>query len=163
MELDETDRALLMQLQTDASLSTERLAKAVGVSKTAAWNRVQRLHVAGIIKRQVVVLDASKVGLHETFFISIKTNQHNERWLLKFNHVVNRYPEIVEAHRLAGDNDYLLKVQVRSTRDFDQLYKKIVADVDLYSVTSNLSMQVLKENSPLPLDDSLSETSKIRM
>ncbi|MFK7859760.1 MAG: Lrp/AsnC family transcriptional regulator [Granulosicoccus sp.] len=151
MELDDIDRALLMQLQLDASQSMERMARAVGVSKTAAWNRVQRLQSAGVIKRQIVVLDAEKIGLKETFFISIKTNQHNEQWLIKFNAVVNRYPEIVEAHRLSGEIDYLLKVQVSSTRDFDSLYKKIVADVDLYSVTSNLSMQVLKQNSPLPL------------
>ena len=151
MDLDDKDRALLMQLQIDASQSTDKLAKAVGVSKTAAWNRVQRLYSAGIIQKQVVVLDAEKVGLKETFFISIKTNQHNEQWLINFNTMVNRYPEIVEAHRLSGETDYLLKVQVSSTREFDNLYKKIVSDVDLYSVTSNLSMQVLKQNSPLPL------------
>jgi len=151
MELDDKDRTLLMQLQLDASQSTERLAKAAGISKTAAWNRVQRLHNAGVIQKQVVVLDAEKIGLTETFFISIKTNQHNEQWLLKFNAVVNRYPEIVEAHRLSGETDYLLKVQVSSTREFDRLYKKIVSDVDLYSVTSSLSMQVLKHNSPLPV------------
>ncbi|MFK7853951.1 MAG: Lrp/AsnC family transcriptional regulator [Granulosicoccus sp.] len=151
MSIDDKDRALLKQLQIDASQSTDRLAKSVGVSKTAAWNRVQRLYSDGIIKRQVVVLDAEKVGLRETFFISIKTNQHNEQWLLKFNAVINRYPEIVEAHRLSGETDYLLKVQVSSTREFDNLYKKIVSDVDLYSVTSNLSMQVLKQNTPLPL------------
>ncbi|MFK7993943.1 MAG: Lrp/AsnC family transcriptional regulator [Granulosicoccus sp.] len=151
MEFDEVDRSLLAHLQIDASQSTERLARAVGVSKTAAWNRVQRLQSAGVIKKQVVVLDAEKVGLKETFFIAIKTNQHNEKWLIRFNEVVNRYPEIVEAHRLSGETDYLLKVQVSSTRNFDDLYKKIVSDVDLYSVTSNLSMQVLKQNSPLPI------------
>lgn len=151
MELDDKDLALLRQLQLDASQSTERLAKAAGVSKTAAWNRVQRLQSEGVIQKQVVVLDAQKVGLNETFFISIKTNQHNEQWLVKFNAVINRYPEIVEAHRLSGEIDYLLKVQVSSTRDFDELYKKMVSDVDLYNVTSSLSMQVLKQNSPLPL------------
>lgn len=152
MELDDKDRALLMLLQRDASQSTERLAKYVGVSKTAAWNRIQKMYSEGVIRRQVVIVDADKVGLAETFFIAIKTNQHNEKWLLKFNEVVNRYPEITEAHRLSGETDYLLKVQVHSTRDFDALYKKIVSDVDLYSVTSNLSMQVLKQNAPLPLD-----------
>lgn len=151
MNLDDKDRALLQQLQTDASLSMDRLAKAVGVSKTAAWNRVQRLHNEGVIQRQVVILDPSKVGLNETFFIAIKTSQHNEQWLVKFNAVINRFPEIVEAHRLSGDIDYLVKVQVASTRDFDALYKKMVSAVDLFSVTSSLSMEVLKHNTALPL------------
>jgi len=151
MKLDASDRKILNQLQGDASLSMDRLAKLVGLSKTAAWNRVQRLQNEGVITKQVVVLDAEKIGLNETFFIAIKTNQHNEQWLINFNEVINRFPEIVEAHRLSGDTDYLIKVQVASTKEFDKLYKKIVASVDLYSVTSSLSMEVLKQSTALPL------------
>lgn len=151
MKLDAFDSAILDQLQQDASLSMDRLAKVVGLSKTAAWNRVQRLHTEGVITRQVAVLDAQKIGLNETFFIAIKTNKHDEQWLVNFNAVIHRFPEIVEAHRLSGDTDYLIKVQVVSTREFDNLYKKIVACVDLYSVTSSLSMEVLKHSTALPL------------
>ncbi|MFT5897064.1 MAG: Lrp/AsnC family transcriptional regulator [bacterium] len=151
MKLDSFDRAILNQLQRDATVSMDRLAKVVGLSKTAAWNRVQRLQTDGIITKQVVVLDAEKIGLSETFFIAIKTNQHNEQWLINFNSVIHRFPEIIEAHRLSGDTDYLIKVQVASTKEFDNLYKKIVASVDLYSVTSSLSMEVLKQNTALPL------------
>lgn len=151
MKLDETDRELLRQLQRDATLSMDRLAKLVGISKTAAWNRVQKLLSERVIRKQVALVDADKIGLKETFFIAVKTNQHNEKWLTKFNVVINRFPEIVEAHRLSGDTDYLIKVQVASTKDFDTLYKKIVASVDLYSVTSSLSMEVLKQDTALPL------------
>lgn len=149
--IDDIDRALLKQLQTDASLSMDRLAQAVGVSKTSAWNRVQQLQQKGVIKKQVAVLDAQLLGLNETFFIAVKTNQHNQKWLIKFNAVINRFPEIIEAHRLSGETDYLLKVQVGSTREFDELYKQIVALVDLFSVTSSLSMEVLKQETRLPL------------
>jgi len=64
---------------------------------------------------------------------------------------MHKYPEIVEVHRLAGDVDYLIKVQVASTREFDRLYKAIVSDVELYSVTSSLSMEVLKYETTLPI------------
>lgn len=150
-KLDKIDRQILRQMQSDATWSMERIAQHVGVSKTAAWNRVQRLFEAGVIKRQVGVLDPALVGLYETFFIAIKTNQHQQNWLQQFNAVVQKHPEIVEVHRLAGDVDYLVKVQVSSTRDFDELYKKIVAEVDLYSVTSSLSMEVMKHETALPI------------
>ena len=104
-----------------------------------------------MIKRQVIVIDGPSVGLHETFFISIKTNQHQQGWLQQFDAVIQKWPEIVEVHRLAGDVDYLLKVQVPSTRDFDRLYKNIVAEIDLYSVTSSLSMEVMKHETALPI------------
>lgn len=151
INLDDADRALLRRLQADASLSTDKLAKHVGLSKTAAWNRIQKLLRDGVIKRQVAILDASKIGLPETFFIAIKTNKHEQDWLKRFTAVIQRYPEIIEVHRLAGDIDYLAKVQVASTRDFDTLYKKLVAEVELYSVTSSLSMEVLKQETALPL------------
>ncbi len=151
VKLDKIDRKILMQIQQDATWSMERMAKHVGVSKTAAWNRVQRLHETGVIKRQVGVIEPAHIGLFETFFIAIKTNKHQQGWLQQFNEVIQKYPQIVEAHRLAGDIDYLIKVQVPSTRDFDELYKKIVAQVDLYSVTSSLSMEVMKHETALPI------------
>lgn len=151
VKLDKTDRKILMQIQRNATWSMDRLAKHVGVSKTAAWNRMQRLQETGVIKRQVGVLDPDLVGLHETFFVAVKTNKHQQEWLKQFNAVIQKYPEIVEVHRLAGDVDYLIKVQVPSTRNFDDLYKKIVAEIDLYSVTSSLSMEVMKHETALPL------------
>jgi len=151
-EFDEADRAVLALLQNDASLSTERLAEKAGISKTAAWNRIQKLQRDGVIRKQVVLVDAQRVGLHETFFIAIKTNEHNQKWLTKFNAVIHRYPEIVEAHRLSGEIDYMLKVQIASTRAFDDLYKRIVSEVNLFSVTSSLSMEVLKQETSLPIN-----------
>lgn len=149
--LDSTDKALLAQLQVDATWSMDRLAKAVGISKTAAWNRVQKLQQEGVIQRQVAVLDPERIGLPETFFIAVKTNQHQQQWLTKFHKAIKSHPEIVEVHRLAGEVDYLMKVQVASTRDFDDLYKRLVSAIDLYSVTSSLSMEVLKHETALPL------------
>lgn len=149
--MDPIDKALLAQLQLDATWSMDRLAKLAGVSKTAAWNRVQKLQQEGVIQKQVAILDADKIGLPETFFIAIKTNQHQEDWLARFVEVVRQHPEIVEVHRLAGDVDYLVKVQVASTRDFDALYKKVVSEINLYSVTSSLSMEVVKQTTALPI------------
>lgn len=149
--LDSTDLQLLKALQLDASMSMEHLAKTVGASKTAVWNRVKRMQKDGVIMRQVAILDPISVGLPETFFIAIKTNQHEEKWLKRFYTVMHKHPEIVEVHRLAGETDYLVKVQVASTRDFDELYKSIVAEIDLYSVTSSLSMEVLKYETALPV------------
>jgi Lrp/AsnC family transcriptional regulator len=151
MTLDKTDLALLRALQQDATVSMDYLAGVVGSSKTAVWNRVKRLQKEGVIARQVAIVDPDLVGLPETFFIAVKTNQHEERWLDRFNQAIQRQPNIIEVHRLAGDVDYLLKVQVRSTKEFDQLYKTLVADIDLYSVTSSLSMEVLKYETALPV------------
>ena len=78
VSLDDTDRKLLRQLQKDATWSAERLAKQAGISKTATWNRIQKLQDSGVIRKHMVVVDPVAVGITETFFIAIKTNQHKD-------------------------------------------------------------------------------------
>ncbi|MCG8424697.1 MAG: Lrp/AsnC family transcriptional regulator, partial [Proteobacteria bacterium] len=143
ISIDEIDRVILRVMQADASLSLDRIADKAGLSKTAVWNRIQRLQQAKVIERQTVVIDPAKVGLIETFFIQIRTSAHESGWLEKFNAVVRDMPEITEAHRLAGEIDYILKVQVPSTRHFDAFYKRLVGQISVFNVTSSLSMETM--------------------
>lgn len=149
--LDETDRKILRLMQRDSTLPLEQMAKTIGISKTAIWNRIQRLQQDKVILKQAAFLDADRVGLHETFFVAVKTSQHDANWLLAFNNAITDMPEITEAHRLAGDMDYILKVQVASTRDYDEFYKRLIAKVTMYSVNSFLSMETLKYETIIPL------------
>ncbi len=150
-DLDETDRNILRLMQADASLSFDRIAKRLGLSKTAVWNRVQRMQRDGVIRRQVAILDADSLGIRETVFVAVRTAQHNDAWLARFTEVIAEMPEIVEAHRLTGEVDYLLKVRVDSTRDFDRFYKRMIERIDLFNVTSSLSMETIKETTALPI------------
>jgi Lrp/AsnC family transcriptional regulator len=151
VKLDATDRKILRLLQTDSTAALENMAKNVGISKTAIWNRIQRLQQDKVIIKQAAFLDADRVGLHETFFVAVKTSQHDADWLKTFNEAISGMPEITEAHRLAGDMDYILKVQVASTRDYDDFYKRLIARVTMHSVTAFLSMETLKYETAIPL------------
>ena len=151
VRLDAEDRKILRVLQEDATLPMERIGKKVGLSKTAVWNRVQRLNAKGVIVKQMALLNPDKAGFPETFFVAVKTNSHDAKWLAEFKEIVLTMPEIMEAYRMAGDTDYLLKVQTASTRDFDTFYKKLVSQIYLYNVTSNISMETLKYNTALPV------------
>lgn len=149
--LDETDRNILRLLQQDSTKSLDQIAKKVAISKTALWNRIQRLQQKNVIVKQAAFLDPDLVGLNETFFVVIKTSEHDADWLKKFYMAVKDMPEIMEAHRLAGDMDYILKVQVTSTRAYDEFYKRLIAKVTMNSVTACLSMETLKHETALPL------------
>ncbi len=149
--IDETDRKILRLLQQDATAPLETVAKKVAMSKTAVWNRIQRLQQDKVILKQAAFIDADRVGLHETFFVAVKTSEHNADWLSAFNKAIKDMAEITEAHRLAGEIDYLLKIQVASTREYDEFYKRLIKKVKLNSVTSLLSMETLKLETALPL------------
>ena len=151
VQLDETDRKILRLLQRDSTAPLEQLAKNVGISKTAIWNRIQRLQQDKVILKHAAFVDANRIGLHETFFVAVKTSEHEANWLETFNSAVKGMPEITEAHRLAGDMDYILKVQVASTHAYDEFYKRLIAKVTMNSVTSCLSMETLKYETELPI------------
>ncbi|MEO0342402.1 MAG: Lrp/AsnC family transcriptional regulator [Pseudomonadota bacterium] len=143
-QIDEDDRKILREVQVDTTRSLERIATKIGMSKTTLWNRLQRMIQNGVVLRQAAILSPKKVGLMETFFVSVRTSQHDSGWLDDFRKVVDDMPEITEAHRLAGTLDYLLKVQVESTEAFDAFYKTLVSRISIYEVSSSLSMEEMK-------------------
>ncbi|UOM34693.1 Lrp/AsnC family transcriptional regulator [Acuticoccus sp. I52.16.1] len=157
--MDDLDRRILDILQKDATLPVERVAAMVNSSKSPVWNRIRKLREAGIIDRQVAILDPQKVGRAEVFFVMVKTSSHSKDWLERFANAIADMGEVQEAHRLAGEIDYLLKVRVTDTRAFDTFYKRLVGEVELFSVTSLLSMETLKETTEIPLLEEEGETS----
>jgi len=150
-KLDELDKKILRALQRDATISMDALAKQINSSKTPVWSRIQKMRKAGVIESQVALVNPAAVGLDETFFVAVKTDQHEPEWLDLFASAVEDMPEILEAHRLAGDIDYLLKVQVENPADFDRFYKALIARVRLHNVTSSLSMECLKKTTALKI------------
>ncbi|OED36316.1 ArsR family transcriptional regulator [Chromatiales bacterium (ex Bugula neritina AB1)] len=150
-KLDELDRKILREIQQDSNVSMDALAKKIGSSKTPVWSRIQKLRKNGVIDKQVALLNPAALGLAETFFMAVKTDEHDQEWLKKFAAAVQDLPEILEAHRMTGDIDYLLKVRVASTTDFDRVYKELISRVKLHNVTSSLSMECLKHTTALKL------------
>lgn len=152
MQIDDFDRKILSILQDDASLSVAQLSERVGLSSTPCWRRLQKLEREGYIDGRVTLLNQSKIGLELTVFVMIRTNQHNTAWLEKFNATVNKFPEIVEVNRLAGEYDYILKVITKSNSSYDAFYKKFIDLIELNDVTSCFSMEQIKRSTKLPLD-----------
>ena len=151
MRIDSTDRKILDQLQRDASLSLDEIAKAVGSSKTPVWNRIRKLREAGIIGAQTVRLDAEALGFEACFFVLIRTSEHEAEWQKAFLKALRERPEVQEAHRLAGDIDYILKVRVKNARAYDAFYQALISEVKVHNVTALLSMEEIKSTTILPL------------
>ena len=149
--VDELDRKILAELQEDAEQSLDEIARKVGSSKTPVWNRIRRMREAGVIKRQTAILDPEELGLEACFFVLIRTSEHEAGWEKRFLDVVRRRPEVLEAHRLAGDIDYILKVWVKNARAYDAFYQALIAEVKIYNVTALLSMEEIKMTTALPL------------
>ena len=151
VRIDETDRRILRELQRDASRSLDEIAKAVGSSKTPVWNRVRKLRDAGIVGPATVPLDAEALGFEACFFVLIRTSEHGADWQEAFLRALEGRPEVQEAHRLAGDIDYILKVRVANARAYDAFYQALISEVRVHSVTALLSIEEIRSTIALPL------------
>jgi Lrp/AsnC family transcriptional regulator len=151
VQIDALDRKILVALQEDASRSLDEIAKTVGSSKTPVWTRIRKMREGGIIGQQTVLLDAEALGLEACFFVLIRTSEHEAEWQNTFLKVLRERPEVMEAHRLAGDIDYILKVRVANARGYDEFYQALISEVRIYNVTALLSMEEIKSTPLLPL------------
>ena len=152
-QLDAIDRNILAELQRDAGQSLDEIAGKVGASKTPVWNRIRKMREAGLVGASTVLLDAEALGLTACFFVLIRTSEHEAEWQNRFLKALHDRPEVMEAHRLAGEIDYILKVRVRDARAYDTFYQALISEVRIYNVTALLSMEEIKFTTALPLND----------
>ena len=151
VRLDATDRKILREMQRDAGQSLDEIARKVGSSKTPVWNRIRKMREAGVMGAQTVILVAEKLGFEACFFVLIRTSEHEADWQARFLHALQNRPEVMEAHRLAGDIDYILKVRVANARAYDAFYQALISEVKVHNVTALLSMEEIKSTTELPL------------
>ncbi|MBP2170160.1 Lrp/AsnC family transcriptional regulator [Erwinia toletana] len=151
--LDKTDRKLLALLQQDCTLSLQALADAVNLTTTPCWKRLKKLEDDGIIRGKVALLDGDKIGLSLTAFMLIKTQQHSSAWYQQFVEVVQSLPEVMAFYRMAGEYDYLMRIQVADMKCYDAFYKRLVNGVPgLIDVTSSFAMEEIKYTTALPVN-----------
>ncbi len=150
--LDDVDRRILHWLQRDSTIAIADLAERAGISASPCWRRVQRLTDAGVIRARVALLDAGRVNVGVNVFVSVRTNQHQAEWADRFCACVMDMPEVVGFYRMAGQIDYLLHVVVPGIGAYDDVYRRLIARIELYDVSASFAMEVLKSTTALPLD-----------
>ncbi|MFO6466017.1 Lrp/AsnC family transcriptional regulator [Jannaschia sp. KMU-145] len=149
--IDETDRRILRQLQTDAAQSLDLLAERVALSRNACWRRVRKLEAAGVIRSRVAQLDPAKLDLGLSVLVMIRVGAHDPDWLDRFRAVVAAMPEIQGAHRMTGELDYVLRIKVRDVADYDRFYKALIARVPIADVSASFVMEDIKDTTALPI------------
>ncbi|MAR19775.1 MAG: transcriptional regulator [Rhodobacteraceae bacterium] len=150
-QLDVNDIKILRQLQKNASLSIEEISDRIALSRNACWRRIRRLEDDGIINKRVAIVNADALDLGQMVIVLISTNSHDPKWLSLFRSAIAEMPEIMGAHRMSGDLDYILRVRVRDVRAYDKFYQRLISKVPISNVSSSFVMEDLKDSTELPL------------
>jgi DNA-binding Lrp family transcriptional regulator len=159
--LDKFDRKILSILQEDARLTNNDLSERVNLSASQCSRRRQRLEEEGFIKAYRAILDRDMVGFPLVNVISVTLATHNRDNAQRFAELLEKLPEVQEAHALTGEMDYILKVvtpDLKSLADF--VNGVLLPHESVQHVKTAIVLQTLKETGALPLREAAPETTR---
>ncbi|EPX76644.1 Transcriptional regulator, AsnC family [Salipiger mucosus DSM 16094] len=123
----------------------------MGLSQNACWRRLKALDAAGIIVNHTVTLDRNQLDAGLVVFVMVKTRHHSADWLKQFRKHVSSIPDVIDFYRIGGEYDYLLKIITRDMNSYDEVYKRLIEEIELETVTSYFAMEAIEEQRPIPM------------
>lgn len=129
----------------------DTLAETVDLSRNACWRRVKALESAGIITGRVAIVDPSKIGLGLTVLMMVRTKHRDESDMDSFADALKDLPEVLSAHRVAGDLDYVMRVRVEDVRAYDGFYRRLIAKVSSCEISASFVVDDIKDTTELPI------------
>lgn len=145
-DLDRFDRAILDVLSRDGRISITDLAREIGLSKSPTQARLRRLENTGIIIGYRALMDPIRLALDHVAFVEVRLSDTREAALAAFNAAVAKVGEIEQAHMIAGNFDYLLKVRTRNMADYRAVLGEKISSLPHVAGTSTyVAMQAVKE------------------
>tara|TARA_R110000850_G_scaffold108484_12_gene220826 strand:- start:2197 stop:2673 length:477 start_codon:yes stop_codon:yes gene_type:complete len=144
--LDRFDQAILSTLAEDGRISITDLAKRIGLSKSPTQARLRRLEETGVILGYRALLNPIRLGLDHVAFVEVRLTDTREAALSAFNKAVAKVPEIEQAHMIAGNFDYLLKVRTRDMSSYRAFLGDTISGLPHVGSTSTyVAMEAVKE------------------
>lgn len=152
MQLDPTDRRILTVLQKHGRMSNADLSERINLSPSACHRRVQRLEDEGFIRNYVAMLDPRKLGLPSTVFVEITLSGQSDELLEAFETAVQRIPNVLECHLMAGTADYIMKLVVEDTDDFARIHRQYLTRLPgVTRMQSSFALRTVFKTTALPV------------
>jgi DNA-binding Lrp family transcriptional regulator len=149
--MDRVDRKILAALQKDGRLTITELATRVGLSVSPCHRRLRELERSGTIRGYRALVDPDAVGLKFQALVFVTMRQEDRDTLLGFEAAVAAIPNVVQAQRLFGDPDYLLRIVTADLGAYQRLEDdKLAALPGVQRLNSTLVMKQIVDNRPLP-------------
>jgi Lrp/AsnC family leucine-responsive transcriptional regulator len=147
-DLDFVDLRILEILQEDGRASHSSVAEAVGLSQPSVHERVKKLEARGVIKGYAAIVDPETLGLDVLAYISVKLNDYKPDDIAS---AVAGIPEVVEAHHIAGEECFLVKVRCRTNKDLQDILQRIWAAGPVVGSKTTIAFATFKETTALLL------------
>lgn len=145
---DKFDIAILRELLRDSRRSLQEIGQQVGLSATTCWNRIKQLEAAGVLESYSIKVNLERLGFQNTVIVQVNLESHNDETLYEFGRVLETIPEVLEAHLVSGDYDYIIRIAVKDTRDYERLLReKLYKIPGIRHSKSSFVLRTLKQSS----------------
>ncbi len=152
IELSQADIKILQLLQENAGLSTAEIAEKIGLSQSPCWRRISRMEQAGVIRKKVVVLDHTKLGMEVVVFVNVSLTTHGRQNLVAFEKEIRKFPEVLECYTVTGQMDYLLKIVTKDIQHYESFIRnKLMTLPMIREMHSTIAITEIKDTTELPL------------
>ena len=150
--LDEVDRQILAELQSDGRMTNVELARRVGLSAPPCLRRVRRLEEERIIRGYHADLDPVALGYEITFFALVGLESQKEAMLSAFEQRVRAWPEVRECHMIRGGGDFLLRLVARDTAHENDLTSRITSAPHVSKVMTLQTIRTARDLTGVPVE-----------
>ncbi|WP_136415235.1 Lrp/AsnC family transcriptional regulator [Herbaspirillum sp. ST 5-3] len=151
MKLDTTDLKILTLLQEDGRMSNLNLAEKLFLSPSSCLRRVKLLEESGIISRYSAVLNTEKLGLEVDAFVQVTMRRDVQHWHENFSAALKGWPEVIGAHIITGDANYLLRVRARNLKHYSAfILEKLYKTEGVLDIRSNVVLETIVDTQTIP-------------
>ena len=150
-KLDDIDLKLLAELERDADRTNAELARVIGLSPAATFNRVRRVKSSGVVGAIVARVDPAAAGFPLQVYVAVTLARHDEAAHRRFAEAVREMPDVLSADWVTGETDALLWVVARSVSELQRVLLLLSSRGGAQRVMTQLRLEELKPRAPLPL------------
>ena len=152
IKLDRYDRAIVRALQLDGRITNSQLADAVSLSESACLRRVRALEESGFIEGYTALINQQKAGCPVSVFVNITLERQEQAHLHAFEEAARKVPEVMECYLMSGEYDYLLRVVLADTADFERLHSQHLTRLPhVARVQSSFALRTVQKSRELPV------------
>lgn len=150
--LDHFDRQLLMLLQADAGITSEKLSETIALSASAIQRRIKRLRDDNVIERDVAILSPAKVGNPTYFLVSLQVESERPELLSSLRTWIAAEDQIQQAFYVTGEADFLMIVTAQDTQSFEALMARLLNEnVNVKRYSTNVALGIVKRGLTIPV------------
>ena len=152
-KLDSFDLKILELIQVNNKITSEVLAKKVGLSSSACQRRINSMRKAKIIKKDVSVIDQNIIGRQITIVVQVLSDKEGVEYSEEFKKLMLNAPEVMQCYYVTGDYDYVLIATFKDMGEYEIFTKKyFLENSNIKRFSSMVVMNRVKENLSIPLN-----------